>query len=280
MVGKILSYVAVVGLLVALIGGAAYILWSPQDVEAYAGGGWGANNAAGRGNGVATGTEAGAYGRGAAGNAGAGAHGAAGNAAAGEHGAETPLWETLPASSLSAEEEAGLLYMREEEKLARDVYQTLYETWGIESFASIARSEQTHMDTVLALLERYGLSDPVADKGVGEFSDPTLQALYTELVTRGKTSAQEALTVGAYIEEVDIADLKARLAQTDNADIQQVYKSLEQGSVNHLRAFTRVLEWQFGVTYTPQVLSMETYQSLVQTGATPGAVRGRGRWGK
>lgn len=269
MIGKILSYVAVVGLLVALIGGAAYILWRPQEVEAYAGSGWAANNAAGRGNGVATETGAGAYGRGAAGNVGAGAH-----------GAETPLWETLPASSLSAEEQAGLLYMREEEKLARDVYQTLYETWGIESFASIARSEQTHMDTVLALLERYGLSDPVADKGVGEFSDSTLQALYTELVTRGKTSAQEALTVGAYIEEVDIADLQTRLTQTDNADIQQVYRSLEQGSVNHLRAFTRMLEWQFGGTYTPQVLSMETYQSLVQTGATPGAVRGRGRWGK
>lgn len=269
MVGKILSYVAVVGLLVALVGGAAYILWRPQDVEAYAGTGWGARTGAGRGGSPATGTEAGAYG-----------HGAAGNAGAGAHGAETPLWETLPTSSLSAEEEAGLIYMREEEKLARDVYQTLYETWGIESFASIAQSEQTHMETVLALLERYGISDPAADKGVGEFSDPTLQALYTELVTRGKASAQEALTVGAYIEEVDIADLQTRLTQTDNADIQQVYTSLEQASVNHLRAFTRILEWQFGVTYTPQVLSLETYQSLVQTGANPGAMRGRGRWGK
>lgn len=266
MLGKILAYMAVLGLLAALIGGAAYILWHPQEVEA---------------RGIPGGTTSGAYAGGRYGQSGNVERGAAAAPGAGVH-TETPLWESLPLSDLSADEQAALIYMREEEKLARDVYLTLYETWGIESFNTIAQSEQTHMDTVLGLLERYGLQDPVADKGVGEFANPTLAALYTQLVAQGQTSAVEALKVGAYIEELDIADLQTRLAQTDNADIQQVFNSLQSGSVNHLRAFTRMLDWQFGVTYTPQVLDATTYQSLVGSSTTPGATqtRGRGRWNR
>ncbi|MDP2030099.1 MAG: DUF2202 domain-containing protein [Thiobacillus sp.] len=48
-----------------------------------------------------------------------------------------------------------LLFMREEEKLARDVYLTLYETWGLAVFSNIASSEQSHMDALLKLLRTY-----------------------------------------------------------------------------------------------------------------------------
>ena len=44
--------------------------------------------------------------------------------------------------------------------------------------------------------------------------------------------------VGVDIENLDIADLDQRLAQTDNGDLQQVYANLRSGSTNHLRAFT------------------------------------------
>ena len=44
----------------------------------------------------------------------------------------------IPASDLSAEETASLLFMREEEKLARDVYNALYATWGQQTFLNIA----------------------------------------------------------------------------------------------------------------------------------------------
>jgi hypothetical protein len=63
-------------------------------------------------------------------------------------------------SELSAEEAASLLFMREEEKLARDVYNTLSATWGIQSFSIIASSEQRHMDEIKVLLDRYALTDP------------------------------------------------------------------------------------------------------------------------
>ena len=62
--------------------------------------------------------------------------------------------------ALNAEEEAGLLFMREEEKLARDVYLELFDEWGLRVFENIAESEQKHMDAVLYLLGKYGLEDP------------------------------------------------------------------------------------------------------------------------
>ncbi|MBE0671603.1 MAG: DUF2202 domain-containing protein [Anaerolineales bacterium] len=143
---------------------------------------------------------------------------------------------TIPASDLNAEEAAALLYMREEEKLARDVYNALFTIWGQPTFSNIASSEQQHMDQIKLLLDRYGLTDPALD--LGKFTDPSLQALYDQLVAQGSVSLTEALNVGVLIEQTDIADLQTRLAQTENADIQLVYTNLMNGSYNHLAAFT------------------------------------------
>lgn len=143
---------------------------------------------------------------------------------------------SIPASDLSAEEAAGLLFMREEEKLARDVYNQMYGLWGQPVFQNIASSEQTHMDEVKELLDHYGLTDPA--QAPGQFSDAALQALYDQLIAQGSISQAEALKVGALIEQTDINDLQAHLAQTDNADIQMVYNNLMSGSYNHLSAFT------------------------------------------
>ncbi len=141
----------------------------------------------------------------------------------------------IPASDLSAEEAAALLFMREEEKLARDVYNQMFTLWGQPVFQNIAASEQTHMDQIKLLMDRYGLADPALDPG--KFTDANLQALYDQLIAQGSVSLVEALKVGATIEQVDIADLQTRIAQTDNADIQLVYNNLMSGSYNHLSAF-------------------------------------------
>ena len=167
----------------------------------------------------------------------------------------------IPASDLSPEEAAALLFMREEEKLARDVYNALYEIWGQPTFTNIVSSEQMHMDEVKLLLDRYKLADPALEPG--SFTDPSLGALYDQLVAQGSLSLADALKVGAAIEEIDILDLQTRLAQTDNADIQQVFNSLMSGSYSHLNAFTGVLSMQTGETYTPQYLSAEAYAAIV-----------------
>ena len=171
----------------------------------------------------------------------------------------------IPASDLSPEEAAALLFMREEEKLARDVYNTLYEIWGQPTFTNIASSEQMHMDEVKLLLDRYNLADPALDPG--SFTDPNLQALYDQLVAQGSVSLADALKVGAAIEEIDILDLQERIAQTDNADLQQVFNNLMLGSYNHLNAFVGVLSMQTGEAYVPQYLSAEAYAAIV-TGQT------------
>lgn len=165
-------------------------------------------------------------------------------------------------SELTVEEIEGLLFMVEEEKLARDVYATLYATWQLPVFNNISASEQTHMDAVAGLIDRYSLDGYVSSEP-GVFNNPDLQTLYNDLVARGTKSVSEALKVGAAIEEIDILDLQSYLIQTDNAEINQVYTNLLRGSENHLRAFTNFLSKQTSETYQPQYLNMEQYQAII-----------------
>jgi hypothetical protein len=164
--------------------------------------------------------------------------------------------------SLTTAEEDALRYMREEEKLAHDVYMTLYDQWRLPVFQNIANSEQTHTEAVRTLLDRYSVPDP-ASVEVGVFTDQTLQDLYNQLVQQGSQSLAEALKVGAAIEEIDILDLEERLAQTEKADIILVYDNLMKGSRNHLRSFVSTLQTQSGETYQPQYLSPDAYQAII-----------------
>ena len=140
------------------------------------------------------------------------------------------------------------MLMREEEKLARDVYTALYEVWNYPVFSNIAQSEQQHMDAIGVLFERYDLVDPVGDNAAGVFESETLQTLYDELVAEGRQSLVGALTVGAKIEDLDIADLVEKIEESDNEDIDLIYQNLLRGSENHMSAFTSLLERQ-NVTY-------------------------------
>lgn len=175
---------------------------------------------------------------------------------------------SLPAGNLTQEEAASLLFMREEEKLARDVYLTLGGLYPIPVFQNIAQSETQHMAAVAQLLSAYGLPDPAQGQGVGAFANPELARLYQELVAQGRTSLEAALRVGAYIEELDIQDLRARLAQTQRPDIQAVYQNLLQGSWNHLRAFATQLAALTGTPYRAQLLPQEEVNAAL--GRAPG----------
>jgi len=183
--------------------------------------------------------------------------------------------ETLPLGDLSDEEIEGLLFMLEEEKLARDVYQTLYDLWDHATFQNIARAEQTHMDAVKTLLDRYDVEAPASD-AVGVFANGELQGLYDSLVAQGSESLVSALRVGALIEEIDILDLESYIAGTEAADLIRVYENLLRGSRNHLRAFSAALERQTGEAYEPQRMGEDAYQSAVQGAAGFG---GRGQRG-
>jgi len=189
-----------------------------------------------------------------------------------------PVVPNSPQSGLSDAEAAGLVFMREEEKLAYDIYMDLYAQWGTPLFQNIANSEWTHTQSVKTLLDRYGLPDPSAGLAEGQFNNPELQALYDQLIQQGSQSLEDAFKVGAAIEEIDILDLQERLDAADEPDILQVYGNLLAGSENHLRAFVSQLENRSGSSYQPQYLSAGAYAQIIA--GQPGYRGGAGSGGQ
>jgi len=155
--------------------------------------------------------------------------------------APRPAATVAPTVPLSQAEADGLAFMREEEKVARDVYLAFGDQYSLRIFDNIARSENTHMTAVKRMLDRYGVADPVGDNPVGVFENDELQDLYDVLTAQGGTSLADALRVGIAIERKDIADLQSRIAATTHADVKRMYTNLLRGSQNHLRAYTRTL---------------------------------------
>jgi hypothetical protein len=172
----------------------------------------------------------------------------------------TALDAITPASSLSETEIAALQWMREEEKLAGDVYTTLAEQWGSGVFTNIAAAEFTHTEAIGTLIERYQIEDPTTVTTVGVFTNPVMTQLYTDLVKQGSTSLLDAMIVGATVEDLDIKDLQDRTTET--ADIKLVFDNLERGSRNHLRAFERQIT-RLGGSYTPAYISQSSYDEII-----------------
>jgi hypothetical protein len=142
---------------------------------------------------------------------------------------------------LSESQKEGLIFMYQEEKLARDVYRVLGDAWGSRVFNNIKQAEQRHMNAVAGLMKKYSIPIPVSSSNTGSFSSKELQALYNTLVKNGKKSEQEAYRVGVLVEKTDIADLESRMSGAPS-DISSVYSRLLRGSNNHLRAFNRALD--------------------------------------
>lgn len=176
--------------------------------------------------------------------------------------------ETTPLTETEIDE---ILFLREEEKLARDVYLNLAETWQLPIFSQIAGAESQHMSRVLVVLDLYGLQDPITDDTIGAFTNPDLASLYTTLVEQGQSSLIDALVVGATIEDLDIADLEGILDISDNDPVEFICENLAKGSRNHLRAFMRALQAQGG-DYLPQYLDTETFEAILASDMERGIV--------
>jgi hypothetical protein len=170
----------------------------------------------------------------------------------------------MPYETLSEDEKNSLIYIREEEKLARDVYLTLNTKRNINVFSNISSSEQTHMDAILLLLKKYNIPDPAGENAIGVFTNQTLQGIYTQLVAQGNASLLAAYKTGATIEDLDIFDLKTALAKIDNQDIKLVYDNLAKGSRNHMRAFYRNI-LNAGGTYTPKYITQTEFDAIINS---------------
>jgi hypothetical protein len=171
-------------------------------------------------------------------------------------------------SALSESELASLLKMKDEEKLARDVYSVLYQKWGSQIFSNITVAESNHLNAIVLLLTNYGATDTsIGEAGV--FTDSEVQTLYNKLVANANLSIEEAYKTGALIEEMDIKDLNAALSGTTNENIIMVFDNLLKGSRNHLRAFNRQLT-TLGVVYPPVFISQADYDLIVTSAMEKG----------
>lgn len=162
--------------------------------------------------------------------------------------------------TITESDEAALIFMLEEEKLARDTYAYLDGLWSINQFANIMNSEQTHMNAVENLLIQYNLDYTILP--VGEFENQDLQNLYNQFVIDGAVNTANALQIGATIEDLDIVDLQSNLDATTNSDLISVFEMLQCGSRNHLRSFVSSIEIS-GSTYIPQFLTQDWYDSIL-----------------
>lgn len=163
-------------------------------------------------------------------------------------------------AELSQADKDALLFMLEEEKLARDTYQYLDNLWTINQFSNIKLSEQTHMNLVSNLLDNYNIEYSILPEG--EFNNQELQNLYNQFVIDGQINQANALQIGATIEDLDIVDLRTNLNATTNEFITGVFERLQCGSRNHLRSFVAAIE-NSGGTYTPQFLTQEEYNAII-----------------
>lgn len=188
---------------------------------------------------------------------------------------------------LDANEQTHLMFIREEEKLARDVYLTLGTMYPDSAiFGNIDDSEQAHMDAVKAIIEKYGLQDPSTNDNIGAYTSEDYGWYFTEkfnlLVERASISELEALYVGAFIEELDMMDInqcpqvivetdngindvsECGKIYTDNSDVAKLYVSLLDGSDSHLEGYVKNIEKYIGEgNYQAQVLPQEQVDDIL-----------------
>lgn len=168
--------------------------------------------------------------------------------------------ETTTVTGISDQEKLDLIFLREEEKLARDVYIFSFNKYAEDIFSNISNSEQSHMNAVLALLNKYNVADPASPDVIGVFQNADLQDLYNQLTAISDSSLTHALTVGATIEDLDIHDIDDFISNTNNASILDTYDKLSCGSGNHLRSFVSVLG-----SYNPSYLSLDEYNGIISS---------------
>jgi len=171
----------------------------------------------------------------------------------------------FPLSPIAAQ---NLLHMREEEKVARDVYFVLGVQWNAGVF-NITNAEQAHMDAMKNMLDRFGLVDPITDNTVGVFPTQTFADLYAYLLDLGSDSVVDAYKVGALIEELDLVDLRIAVLEVQDPVLRNAYEELMRGTRNHLRAFARKI-YAAGETYEAQYLTQEEFDAIANSDNEPG----------
>jgi hypothetical protein len=148
--------------------------------------------------------------------------------------------------ALTPQEKKGLVFMYQEEKLAKDVYATLGKMYPNVRVFNIYRAEVMHESCVANVMRHYGITFPVRGNRTGVFADKKLQILYNRLIEKGKKSLTDALEVGIMVEVTDIEDLDKYLNSATSSDVIALFEFLRAGSYNHYNGFDRTLQYYTG----------------------------------
>lgn len=138
---------------------------------------------------------------------------------------------------LNESEQDSLLFMIEEEKMAQDIYDTLFEQTGLTIFDRISNAETKHMNALLHSAESLDVDTSFVSSETGVFENIEIQNLYNDLLAQASVSNETALEVGSLIEQTDIEDLQIAMEDNSVALLGIVYNHLLNGSENHLAAF-------------------------------------------
>jgi hypothetical protein len=145
-----------------------------------------------------------------------------------------------PETTLNQQQKDQLVFIIQEEKLARDVYSDLYSKRKNKKFYNIINSEENHQYLVQLILEKYSIPNPIEDKNSGEFENQELSSLYKTLITQWNISVEEAMKVWVAIEQKDIKDLEDMMKlYWDYPDITATLQKLLEWSQRHLNAFQK-----------------------------------------
>lgn len=200
-------------------------------------------------------------------------------------------------SELNEGDGAHLIFMRSEEKLARDVYLTLSGMYPEQPvFSRIATTaEQRHTDKILDMLLKFAVDDPEpatlpavlppVDQ-IGVFENPYFATYFSDkfslLKSKAEVSLLEALKVGALIEELDMKDINycnevvydvfefpapppayCGLTVTAVRPLQNTLGHLLAGSENHLCAFVRQIGPLSESCYDAQYLTQQEVWDII-----------------
>lgn len=191
------------------------------------------------------------------------------------------------AGKLDFNEQTHLVFICEEEKLARDVYHLFdrrFPDLGV--FAELEAGKESSRCAVEKLLRQYRVSIPRVNENVGVFSWGIYGRYFTEkflvVSNQGSMNPLSALYAGAFLEELNILDIEqcpkvivdidngikdaasCGMQYTDNPAIRAAYDELLAESRRHLRILVNNIEQRTGPgSYRAQLLKPDELASVL-----------------
>ncbi len=174
-------------------------------------------------------------------------------------------FNNFPFEDLSGQEEKGIVFVREEEKVAVNFYGMMSDLFGSEVLTQLAESERTHLGVTALPVEKYHLQDPTVDRTDGEFMSNSLQAHYDELIEEGSPSLSDAFIAGTTLQEASLVTIQNQLDRVaNNRDLRNMYAALRVATRNHLRIMFREVT-DHGGSYAPLFMEQAAFQAIVSS---------------